>query len=349
MKHICFAISSLHCGGSERVLTTLANGLVKDNYKVSIVLISVSTNESFYELDKRINVVPLLSDTKQTFFIKRVKQLKKLFAELKPDVVVSFLPHISIYCYFALRKQKIHLVCSERNDPHQYKRAKKLLLRHCFKKVSGTVFQTGDACNFYKKAKNPIVIPNPVYLSEDTHNKFPEPKKFFISVGRLEKQKRFDLLIDAFNIFHKKHPDYSLRIYGDGSLKSALSNQVSRSNAEEYISIKPSNKQWHFEAKEARGFISTSDYEGMPNALEEALCLGCYCIATDCPVGGSKYLINTLKNGILVSTGNIDSIVDGLEASLQERQKINVNYDFLKPKNIQKQWESYLINFLQNE
>lgn len=342
---ICFTISSLHCGGAERVISTLANSFSLDGHDVSIIMVSVGKSDIFYELNHRIKVVPLLKDRGNPRFFRRVKLLKESILTENPDIVISFLPHICIYTFFALKGTKIPIICSERNDPNLYSLLKKTLLKHVFSKSNGCVFQTNDSRKFYKRVKEEksVIIPNPVFLTTSTISEQIEENNKFISVGRLEKQKNYSFLIDSFYEFHKLYPNYSLGIYGEGSLKTELEDQIRCLSADDYIRLAGVNNNWHEEAIKCKAFISSSLHEGMPNCLEEALCLGCRCIATDCPIGGSKDLVNLLNSGVLVETNNKEQMIQALtDIANNKIVKKIVNYDMLKPENIAKKWYTFI-------
>lgn len=342
---ICFSISSLHCGGAERVISTLANEFTKMGHSVAVLLISSSKAESFYTLEEKVRVIPVLNDCNKKI-LRRVRDIKKIVKSLKPDVVISFLPHICIYMHFALKGTGIPHIVSERNDPNQYGKFKQLMLKHIFRKSAGCVFQTNDLQKFYSKVKDErcCVIPNPVFLlPNDDDITHAEKKNVFITVGRLEKQKGFSFLINTFEKFHHNHNDFKLKIFGNGSLEQSLKKQILDLNAQDFISILPSNNRWHYEAIESAGFISTSLFEGMPNCLEEALCLGCNCIATDCPVGGSKYLIETLKSGQLIPMNDEEHLLAALEkVALSNRKTNRINFDMLKSHNIAQKWITFI-------
>ena len=313
--NICFALSSLASGGAERVASTLCNYFYDQGHKVTIVLVSVSSNNSFYDIHDGIKIVPLMTSKKDKNPFRRTTLLRNKLLEISPDIVIAFLPHICIYTYFALRKTKIPFICSERNDPHQYSFLRKLLLKKAFKKANGAVFQTNDARKFYKKVPDnkACTIKNPVFLDPELNIKnIIERKKLFISVGRLTKQKNFDLLIRAFSEFHKANSDYSLTIYGEGPLRDQLTQLIEKLNLTDSVFLPGTDKHWHQTAVLSKGFISSSNYEGMPNCLEEALCLGCPSVATDCPVGGSRELIELFGFGKLISAGSEGELIQSL-------------------------------------
>lgn len=346
--HICFTLSSLAGGGAERVATSLSNYFVQEGHTVTIVLVSVKTNNCFYDIDSKVEIIPLLKKSKNKFL--RVHILRKAMKEIKPDIVISFLPHIIIYTHFALKGLKIPLVCSERNDPNQYNYLYKFMLKKTFKKSNGVVFQTDDARKFYfnnKKNKKQIIeiIPNPVFIESQADSNFAFTKQNrFISVGRLVEQKNFKLLIDAFYLFDKKEKNYQLFIYGDGPLRNEIENQIKSLNLENRVFLPGQNKMWHEDLKKSKAFISSSDFEGMPNCLEEALCLGCLAIATNCPIGGSRDLAKLLGNTILVEPRNVKQMSQAMEMIASGKITCKKNdFSSLKLHNIGEKWIS-LIN-----
>lgn len=304
---ICFTLSSLAAGGAERVATSLANSFSKRGHEVILILVSINKNNSFYKIGDDVKVVPLLKEKKDKRFLRRIKLLRNELVNLKPDIVISFLPHICVYTYFALGKTNIPFICSERNDPNQYNLLYKILLKKSFYAANGCVFQTKDAKDFYKKVdpNKSAIIFNPVSinLSDDIIKK-DKKDKIFISVGRLTPQKNFELLISSFARFVSLFPEYKLFIYGDGPLRQKLLKMIDDLNLSNTVFLPGTNPVWHDVALNAQGFVSSSSYEGMPNCLEEALCLGCPSIATDCPVGGSRELVKALGHGILIQPGN---------------------------------------------
>ena len=344
--NICFTLSSLSAGGAERVATLLANSFTSAGHHVSLILVSIDYNNSFYQLSDLIDVIPLIKTKKDKNFFRRINILKRKIIEIKPDIVISFLPHICIYTYFALKKTNIPFICSERNDPKQYGFLYKMLLKRAFKYANGCVFQTSSARRFYRTVKdnNAVIIYNPVCLKlSETAVVKAEKDKVFISAGRLVPQKNFQMLINSFNLFSKSRPDYKLIIYGDGPLRHELLMQINNLGIDKNVSLPGNNPNWHDMAINASCFISTSNFEGMPNCLEEALCLGCPSIATDCPAGGSKDLISLLGHGVLINLNDEEQLVSKMiDISDGKYPFRGVDYSVLKPENISKQWLSFM-------
>ncbi|PWX16158.1 hypothetical protein CYK66_10205 [Clostridium perfringens] len=127
-------------------------------------------------------------------------------------------------------------------------------------------------------------------------------------MGRLHKQKNQKLLIDAFSRIADEFFDYSLEIYGDGELRPELQRQIQSYNLEKRIFLKGTRKNIHSSIYDASLFILSSDYEGLPNALIEAMALGIPCISTDCKPGGAREIINDNEDGLIVKINDAEAL-----------------------------------------
>lgn len=297
----------MESGGAERVVSLLSNEMSKLGHEITILMVSSNIKKSFYKLDSAINLVPLLkTERKDSRFFKRIKTLKKYILESSPDVVVAFLPHICIYTYLALKKTKVPFILSERNDPNQYNFIYKFLLRRSFKKADGCVFQTHNALLWYRKQKEKKtdrIIFNPVNISFVPKNSgIINRKENVLFVGRFDSQKNYNLLLDAFSVFLKKHPSYLLDVYGDGPDRQTFLDRAKTLNINNNIILHGRVLNWQELEFNSGVFVSTSLYEGMPNSLLEAASLSIPCVATDCPIGGSRELSNHFKNILLINT-----------------------------------------------
>ena len=341
---IAFTCDTMGSGGAERVISTLSNFFVEHENEVTIVVVSTSNTKSFYELDKRVKVVSVLKPGEDTHLFKRAKQLKKMLSDEKPDVVVSFLSHICIYTWWALKNTTIPYIVSERNDPNQHSRLRKVLLKKAYKRSAGAVFQTEDAMRWYGNIVNgkSCVILNPANLSFEPKGIINRSNKI-IYVGRLEPQKNCFFLIDAFIKFNKNNPDYVLEIYGSGSQKEELANYIDKNGMSNLIHLNSPNKNWHEKEYDAKMFVLTSKFEGMPNALEEALCLGIPSVSTDCPVGGPRELKKLFNNLLyLAEPNNVDNFVLKMEECLTNKNDRASVPNELLPSTISGQWLSFI-------
>ena len=306
---ILFTIGNLDSGGAEKVVATLANSFVKQGHDVGVLLISTNSKETFYKLDERIDVIPLLGNERRLSISKKTKLLAKKIESFEPDVVVSFLNYVVFYTHFALKKIKknIKFVVSERNNPKAVPESWVLrkLRNHIFKKADGCVFQTEEAQSYFKKIKKGSVIPNPVFLNNKTTFDYEnnERNKTILMVGSDKPEKNRSMAFKAFALFHQTHPEHELVIVGSESNENEL-NLVKELGIESSVKFVGKSNEWHKQYASSEMFILTSDFEGMPNALLEACALQIPCISTDCPSGGPREILDNGKRGILVEVNN---------------------------------------------
>lgn len=320
VKNIVFTCDGMESGGAEKVIATLANEFAKQGFNVSIIAVSSSVEESFYELDSSISYEVLhRNSSKRIGFIRRVFLLNKTLKKMKPDVVISFLPHVIVYTNFAMFNINKPLIVSERNDPHSDPKgmALRVLKYYSFSQADGCVFQTSDAKKYFSKSiqNKSTIINNPLQVSYNGGLP-PERKKKIISVGRLTKQKNYNMLIDAFKIFVEKNPGYELKIYGSGPLNDEINNYILNSELENSVKLMGNSDTWHKDECDASLFVSASNFEGMPNALAEAIALGIPSVFTNCPIGGPKELIVDGVNGYLCDVGDVTDMAKKMEDAL---------------------------------
>lgn len=355
---IIFCMGSMGNGGAERVVANLSNYMVK---KHDVSIISTILQESAYELDSKIDYINLDNKIRRGSIIirtlKRVLKLRKILKERKPDVVISFLPEPSYRLMIAKIFLKIKTIISVRNDPNvEYNTfLKKVLVKILYTKADGFVFQTEDAKRYFSKKiqKKSIIIPNPINQDFLVKSYEGMRKKEIVTVGRLTEQKNHKLLISAFYEFHKKYPTYFLKIFGEGNQRQELQEYIKKLKLEEYAFLMGQTKNVKNDIYSASMFVLSSDYEGMPNALMEAMALGLPCISTNCPIGGPKFLIENNKNGILVGVRNKEELVSAMikivkNKLLAERisKAANEIGNKLNPDIINKTWEDYICNII---
>lgn len=316
---IAFVCDTMGSGGAERVISTLSNQFIKKGHSVSIIMLSQLAGSSFYKLDSSIGLIHLTKDLKKDVgFFTKAKFLKNSILEVAPDIVISFLSYVCIYTWWALKHTKIPYIVSERNDPNHRGRFKQLLLNKAFKNASGCVFQTEDAENWYKNKikNNTSVIYNPVNL-ELVPSEVGERKKQILYVGRFSEQKNCLMLIDAFKMFSDKHPDYILKMYGGGSQEGLIRSRIKEVGLDGKVQIQPSSKTWQNDECNSSIFVLPSLFEGMPNVLAEALCLGIPSVSTNCTIGGPKELKKLFPDLLrLTNTISSDDLATEMELSL---------------------------------
>ena len=308
MKHLMFYINAINGGGAERVMVNLAGNFAAEGVKVTLV---TSFRDSWeYELSSLVTHISLeeqeIKQSRIARNVSRIYKLRQIIKQEKPDAIVSFMAEPNFRMMAATIGIPVYRIISVRNDPNKEydKRETKLAAKILFPFADGCVFQTKDAQQWFplKLQKKSRIIVNAVkedFFKEERTPNYGE----IVTCGRLEKQKNHELLIRAFSECYKKNQNLVLKIYGEGSLHTQLQKLIDEMNLSKHVFLMGSTKDVVEALKTADVFVLSSDYEGMPNALMEALAMGIPCISTDCPCGGPRMLLNG-QNGILVSVGS---------------------------------------------
>lgn len=348
----------MFAGGAERVISVLANSWVKLGSEC--YLFTIDNEKNFYRLDNQIKIIPIGKRSYFRIFDKfyRYRELRSQIVILNPDVVLSMPEDIGIYVILALMGLKIPVVVSERNNPWVMpnKKITRLLRNFAYIKVDGLVFQTDKAASFFsQKIRNKgIILPNPLDLSNLPDLYTGSREKIIVSVGRLEKQKNYFLLIDAFAQFYKKHEDFKLIIYGEGSMRGALEEYSHKYELDNCVFFPGRDSDVVEKIRKAACFVLSSDYEGVPNALIEAMAVGVPCIATDCPSGGPASLIADGLNGFLVPTGDalalshkMGQVVDDHKIAERFSAEGSKVKDIFNSSAVSKKWFDYLCTVIE--
>lgn len=306
--HVLIVANNLLPGGAERVIVQLLNNWVEEGIDCS--LIAINQTEHYYTLSDKIKFYELgrLSSNPILNKLKKYQNVRKIVKSVSPDIVLSLPEEIGIYVTGALLGTKIPVVVSERNNPWVMpnKKITRFLRTLLYPFTAGLIFQTRQAASFFseKIQKKGVILPNPLDLSRIPMPYEGEREKIIVGAGRLEPQKNFFLLIDAFAEFYKTHPDYKLEIYGEGSLRQEL---------ESYSKFKIPERNFAFPGRvtdlpermrKSAAFVLSSDFEGVPNVLIEAMAMGVPSVSTDCAPGGAAELIDNGVNGFLVPIGD---------------------------------------------
>ena len=355
---IVFFIGSLNNGGAERVISNISNYISSHfNDKVSIIL--NSDKRIGYDISNKIKLYCLDDKKYHNWFfrnVNRICNLRKFINELNPDIIISFLPEQN-FRVLILKKMKLinsKIIISIRNDPKfEYpNNLYKLLVKLLYNKANGIVFQTQEAKEYFsdKIQKKSKIIPNPInekFINKKFHG---VREKNIVSVGRLEEQKNHKLLIQAYSELPTNlKSQYKFIIYGEGSLKEVLQKQIKELNCEKNIILKGKVKNIEEKIYKDSIFVLSSNYEGMPNSLMEAMALGLACISTNCSSGGPNVLINNKKNGILINVGDRKQLKKALLELINDNkymEKISINsIESMKeylPEKINKIWKDYI-------
>ncbi len=363
-------------GGMERILTDKLNYLSQNyNYEIYVITTDQKEKNIFFPLNKEIKHIDLginyLDDINKNFF-KRIlvyiqkqkeheKKLKNIINEIKPEILIS-------------------LGDEDRNFIYKFKNKNiKIVREHHFNKKH---LLQNEARNFIYKLKAYYMHFKDIYLvdkydefivlteedKENWHNKkiksipnfinfIPEKSsncenKKIISVGRLEYQKGYDILINVWNIISKKYPNWILEIYGEGIERESLQNKINKLGLEKSFILKGAVKNIQDKYLESSIYVMSSRYEGMPMVLLEAMSYGLPVVSFDCSCG-PKDIIKDNEDGFLVEFGNIEQMAEKIEKLISDEEKRKLfgknarkNVERFSADIIMKEWKELFENLI---
>lgn len=318
MKKVLFFINSLYRGGAERVTVNLCTYFLERNIECTIVTSIQRSHE--YALPEGAKRIVL---NKKSVIATTINLIRIMKAE-NPDVVLIMGVPNCLYAMPACIWRKVKVVVSERANPNQFtgKKIVKLLSRILMRFADGYVFQTNEAKEYYANKLNNRgkVIPNPLSSITIPERYTGKRVKTFFTAGRLIDVKNHTLLLNAFSDFVNTngHKDFRLRIYGDGPLLENLKSLAKQNKIDSKVDFLGNVDNAVYTNNNVSAFILSSDSEGMPNALLEALVSGIPSISTNCPCGGPRDLIRNHENGILVPVKDRAGLVAAMEEIITE-------------------------------
>ncbi len=334
-------ITSLHFkhGGVEMVISSLANALVEKGYDVEILCI-YRLGEPAYFFDDRIKITyltdvhPNREEFKAAIRSKNpVKIIKEAFyaikvLRLKEKVIKNAVKNIYEGVVISTRHEhsvllskygnKGVLKIAQLHSDHNFE--KKLLdeIKHKYENIDYftllTEQTTNEIKNFmqgYNNKTKCITIPN--FLSEIPELVEIERKNQVVSVGRLSPEKGFSRLLDVWALFSKEHPDWTLKIIGDGEERSSLetkANELGISNSVVFTGMLP-HETVLAEMMSSQIYAMTSFTEALPMVIIEAASCGIPAVAFDVRVGPIA-LIKNNETGILIEDSNINEFSNAL-------------------------------------
>ena len=309
---LLFFIASLKCGGAERVSVMLCNHWAEHGWDVTLATFDDGSVPPFFPPAPGVRHVTLGLQRRSTGVahsvmnnFRRVPRLRRFVAEVRPDRIVSFIDGTNVLALLAARGTGIPVIVSERIDPAQHPIPVpwKLLRRVLYPWARAVVLQTRAAASYFPAswASRIAVIPNPVArLAPSPKTESPEGRRRrIVGMGRLERQKGFDLLLRAFASIAPEHPGWELTIFGEGPEREALAALIARRGLAERISLPGATSDVAGVLRGADLFVLSSRYEGFPNVLCEAMACGLPVIAFDCRNGPAE-IIRDGVDGVLV-------------------------------------------------
>ncbi|MCQ2081303.1 MAG: glycosyltransferase [Lachnospiraceae bacterium] len=363
---IMFHLNCLEQGGAERVVSNLSNQLSADGHEVIVATEWIGENEfSLVDEVTRVVVGPRKEDENKSRITKawlRLKYLRNQVKKDKPDVVIAFDHKASYRALAACKFVKVPVIVSVRTDPvgHYDGKKDKILIPLLYPRADGCVFQTQGQKEFfpmYLQKKSTIILNplNPKYVGV---RRSENPSKTVVTHGRLVDFKNQAMMIKAFCRVHDKHPDYDLKIYGPDSFdgtKEILESIIEEKNAAEFVHLMGGSDSLEIEVPKCEVYAFSSDWEGLPNALLEAMAMGMPIVATDCPCGGPRTVMVNGQDGLLIPIKNEDALVEGMLRLIEDKElatRLGENatkiVERINSQAIQDEWVNYIRRVVEN-
>lgn len=331
-------IPGLTSGGAERVLVLLAQGFLQRGHTVTVITLS-SKDTDFYSLPPAIERIALNLRQKSVTLlhgiwntIVRMIRLRQAVRETQPDIVISFMASMNIFTGLALFQTNYPMIGTEHCSPKMFpcgqswEMFRRLTYRHLRRLVS--VSQgVDDELTWLPKAKRTVIynpfLP-PKNFSDQIHypNGVNPDKKWIMSMGRLISEKRFDLMLTAFQKIADRYPDWQLLVLGEGELRHELENLREHLGLSEQVVFTGAISDPFPLLQRSKLFVLSSQTEGFPMSLGEALAFGLPAIATNCS-SGIRELMRDGIDGIIVPNQDLAALTLAMDRLMSDEVERN--------------------------
>lgn len=354
---IAYCLPSLYIsGGMERVLTMKANFLVRNGYEIHIIITDGGDKPFYFPLDSLVKVHQLDIDFEDAhrhsliwgvgLYLCKMRSFRKkldvCLNQIKPDITISLLRRdiniINKMTDGSIKVGEVHLDRLHFRYFHAPWMPRMLhsYIRRCWmndlirklKKLSKFVVLTYEDAAFWPELNNVAVIPNPVSFFPDTVSDCTQ--KQVIAAGRYVGQKGFDRLITAWQIVAQRHPDWTLKIYGDGCLREQLQRQIDESGLTGNCFLEHTVKDIAAKFRESAIFVLSSRFEGFGLVIVEAMACGLPAVSFTCRCG-PRDIISDGIDGLWVEDGDVNGLAEkicmliedeGLRQEMGERARL---------------------------
>jgi glycosyltransferase involved in cell wall biosynthesis len=323
--------------GTERVISDKMNYLAEQGYVLTLITYEQGKHPrafplhpsiQHFDLDTRFFEIDKYGLFRRLYLLFRLRRqfrlrLQNLINKISPDFVISTTYSINLIdIILSLNTQAIqfvesHVACNNIKKSNDY-RDKVFIypiavlydnwfLRKVAKADKLVVLTKGDASDWMNYSSNVIIIPNPITFYPDRVLPHKEIKYRILCVGRLQEQKGYDMLIDAFSLIAERCVGWKIEIFGDGPDKEMLKDKIIKLNLVDRIIINSPIANIYDEYQNSDFFVLSSRFEGLPLVLGEAMSCGIPCVSFRCKYGPED-IIRDGQNGLLVEDGNVEEL-----------------------------------------
>jgi len=332
-RDVVMVTGSLEAGGAERVLAEMANFWSGKGWGVTLATWAGPSSKDFYALDPGVRRVWLNVDASNSApparvwaYVSRIRKLRRILSSARPDAVLSFIDISNVMTLLACAGLGLRVIVSERVNGAAV-RSIPWIWRACRKitywRADAVVAQTPDAARWISKlcGVDAVAIPNPLRLLPEQD----DPREpIVLAVGRLTRQKGFDLLIRAFAGVRHEFPNWQLVIIGAGPEYPSLRDLAEHLNIGDRVVFQAPVRDIESWMSRAGLVVQPSRFEGFPNVVLEAMGMGAAVVSADCRSGPAE-IIQDGVNGRLVPVDDLERLTEvmaGLMRQPEERSRL---------------------------
>jgi glycosyltransferase involved in cell wall biosynthesis len=326
-RRLTLVIDGLGPGGAENVLTLLANAWAERGDGVTLVTFAGQDEPPFRPLATAVRRLGLglRADSHSLAQavagnVRRVRGLREAMRSSRPDAVISFCDRVNVLTLLAASGLGIPVIVSERVDParHAIGFVWDALRRLTYPRARAVVVQSTRFVAAIPPAARArtVVIPNPVVHAAGAGVRSDTPARL-VAMGRLDRQKGFDVLIRAFAAIAARHPRLRLVIFGEGPARADLQKQIDDLGLADRVELPGVVPGPAAALRDADIFVLPSRYEGFPNALCEAMACGIPVVASD--TGAVSEIVRDGENGLVVPTEDSAAVAAALERLVSDK------------------------------
>lgn len=342
-------------GGTEHVVNLVANHWVRRGCTVTLITLEPPDAKPYYALDPKISIERLGLPPQRAaklmagvLVLKRIHRLRSAIRRSQPDFVLSFLTRTNVLTLLATTGLAVPVIVSERNNPalQPFGPIWKWAQRRLYPRAFGLVTMTKGALDYFpeKMRGRGWVIANAVDLPREWQKR--RGNNILTAVGRLTRQKGFDLLIEAFARIATRHPEWKLVIWGEGDDRKSLEALRDALDLKDRVELPGVTQRPGLWVETADVFVLSSRYEGWGIVLLEAMAAGLPVVSFACEWGPSD-MVKHGEDGILVPRNDVDALAEALsrmlgDGELRSRLATNAEASAKRylPERILSQWDA---------
>ncbi len=317
--------ANLGAGGSERQLAGMANYWATHGVRVTLVSWSGRDYADFYPLDTRVRRRHLHAPPRPGAFgtlastVRRIWRLRRLIGGEQPDAVISFITENNVLTLLAGMGLKTRIIVSERAHPALdlgVSRVWRMLRKWLYPHSAAVVAQTRETAHWIEQncRASSRVIPNALRLLPPASS---ERQSVVLAVGRLVRQKGFDLLLAAFARIASEFPEWKVVIVGEGPERENLRQQRDTLGLAARVELIGHSDEVESWMARAGLVVQPSRFEGFPNVVLEAMGMGAAVVSADC-LAGPADLIRDGVNGRLVPVEDVAALAEAMRTLLSQ-------------------------------